>query len=87
VQTCRTTILNTLQGETMKKIVGSLMLACMLAAPMATFAQDTMKKDDTAKKDEMKKEKKEKKEKKKAEKKEKKEKKDEMKKDDSMKKN
>ena len=52
----------------MKKFVGSLIVACILAAPMAAFAQDTMKKDDTMKHDEMKKEKKEKKEKKKEEK-------------------
>ena len=45
----------------MKKFVGSLLMACILAAPMAAFAQDTMKKDDAAKKDEMKKEKKAKK--------------------------
>jgi pentapeptide MXKDX repeat protein len=75
------------QGENMKKIVGSLLMACILAAPMAAFAQDkkddSMKKEDSMKKDEMKKEKKEKK---KEAKEEKKEKKDEMKKDDSMKK-
>ena len=31
----------------MKKIFGSLILACILAAPMAVFAQDAMKQDST----------------------------------------
>ena len=31
----------------MNKFVGSLMLACILAAPMGAFAQDAMKQDST----------------------------------------
>jgi hypothetical protein len=86
VQACRTTELkDLLEGETMKKIVGSLMLACILAAPMATFAQDTTKTDMTKqdkamKKDQAKKDKEAKKAAKKEQKKE-----DKMKKDDAKK--
>src|ERR1700722_11232951 len=88
----------TLKEKRMKKIFGNLMLACVLTASMAAFAQDQMKQDtmkpddakqdtmkqDTMKNDQMKKDKKSKKAKKDAMKK------DDMKKDsmkdDNMKK-
>jgi pentapeptide MXKDX repeat protein len=77
---------HSISGETMKKILGTLMLTCVLATSMAVFAQsgDQMKQDapkqdsmkqDSMKNDQMKKEKKPKKAAKK----------DQMKKDDTMK--
>jgi pentapeptide MXKDX repeat protein len=72
---------HSISGETMKKILGTLMLTCALATSMAVFAQsgDQMKQDaakqDSMKNDQMKKEKKPKKAAKK----------DQMKKDDTMK--
>jgi pentapeptide MXKDX repeat protein len=60
----------TFQGDNMKKIFSSLMLACVLTASLAAFAQDQMKQDDmkkddakqdTMNKDQMKKDKKSKK--------------------------
>jgi pentapeptide MXKDX repeat protein len=77
---------HSISGETMKKILGTLMLTCVLATSMAVFAQsgDQMKQDapkqdsmkqDSMKNDQMKKEKKPKKTAKK----------DQMKKDDTMK--
>jgi pentapeptide MXKDX repeat protein len=74
---------HSISGETMKKILGTLMLTCALATSTAVFAQsgDQMKQDadapkqDSMKNDQMKKEKKAKKAAKK----------DQMKKDDAMK--
>jgi pentapeptide MXKDX repeat protein len=72
---------HSISGETMKKILGTLMLTCALATSMAVFAQsgDQMKQDaakqDSMKNDQMKKEKKPKKAAKK----------DQMKKNDAMK--
>jgi pentapeptide MXKDX repeat protein len=82
---------HSISGETMKKILGTLMLTCVLATSMAVFAQsgDQMKQDapkqdsmkqDSMKNDQMKKEKKPKQATKKDQMK-----KDQMKKDDTMK--
>jgi pentapeptide MXKDX repeat protein len=76
---------HSISGETMKKILGTLMLTCALATSMAVLAQsgDQMKQDapkqDSMKNDQMKGEMKKEKKPKKATKK------DQMKKDDTMK--